>query len=141
MAIHQNRLPRGAGVTMKGYIKEALLPSCMDLVVWGHEHECTIEGGMHGVVESAEVRCPPTHLAGGYREGGRGHRTGWGVGCAAPSAAAGLAPAWSSTGLWSSTSLASVFGEAPRRTCELREASRAHTRGWFARVHRRISSP
>jgi len=54
MAIHQNRLPRGAGVTMKGYIKEALLPNCMDLVVWGHEHECTIEGGMYAVPESAE---------------------------------------------------------------------------------------
>ena len=61
MAIHQNRLPRGAGVTMKGYIKEALLPNCLDLVVWGHEHECTIEGGMYAVPESAEVF--PTHLS------------------------------------------------------------------------------
>ena len=43
---------------MKGYIKEALLPNCMDLVVWGHEHECTIEGGMYAVPESAEVCCP-----------------------------------------------------------------------------------
>ena len=58
MAIHQNRLPRGAGVTMKGYIKESLLPNCMDLVVWGHEHECKIEGGMNAVVESADVRGP-----------------------------------------------------------------------------------
>ena len=46
---------------MKGYIKEALLPNCMDLVVWGHEHECTIEGGMYAVPESAEVRSPGTH--------------------------------------------------------------------------------
>ena len=68
MAIHQNRLPRGAGVTMKGYIKEALLPNCMDLVVWGHEHECTIEGGMYAVPESAEVRAPGTHPWGRGRE-------------------------------------------------------------------------
>ena len=39
---------------MKGYVKEALLPNCMDLVVWGHEHECQIAGGMNGLAESAE---------------------------------------------------------------------------------------
>ena len=55
MAIHQNRLPRGAGVSMKGYIKEELLPNCMDLVIWGHEHECLIQGGMNSVVESTAV--------------------------------------------------------------------------------------
>ena len=38
--------------------KESLLPNCMDLVVWGHEHECKIEGGMNAVVESADVRGP-----------------------------------------------------------------------------------
>ena len=54
MAIHQNRQPRGAGAVMKGYVKEALLPNCMDLVVWGHEHECQIAGGMNGLAESAE---------------------------------------------------------------------------------------
>ena len=42
MAIHQNRKVRGAGVAMKGYIKESLLPNCMDLVIWGHEHDCRI---------------------------------------------------------------------------------------------------
>lgn len=40
MVLHQNRHPRGAGPVMKGYIKDGILPSCMDLVIWGHEHEC-----------------------------------------------------------------------------------------------------
>ena len=63
MAIHQNRQVRGAGVAMKGYIKESLLPNCMDLVIWGHEHACEIEGGMYAVPESAEVRAPAHSLA------------------------------------------------------------------------------
>ena len=36
LALHQNRLPRGAGLNAKGYIREEALPSCMDLVIWGH---------------------------------------------------------------------------------------------------------
>lgn len=40
MVIHQNRHPRGVGTVMKGYIKDGMLPSCMDMVIWGHEHEC-----------------------------------------------------------------------------------------------------
>jgi len=96
MAIHQNRQVRGAGVAMKGYIKESLLPNCMDLVIWGHEHACEIEGGMYAVPESAEVRAPATQ-PGGALGTGRGeppctHRplfTGRCSGGAAHSAAAG----------------------------------------------------
>ena len=69
MAIHQNRQVRGAGVAMKGYIKESLLPNCMDLVIWGHEHACEIEGGMYAVPESAEVRSPATHPGGALGTG------------------------------------------------------------------------
>ena len=54
LALHQNRMPRGAGVVAKGYIKEQQLPACMDIVVWGHEHECLIGGGMGALPESAE---------------------------------------------------------------------------------------
>ena len=36
LALHQNRLPRGAGLNAKGYIRDSQLPSCIDLVVWGH---------------------------------------------------------------------------------------------------------
>ena len=54
LALHQNRLPRGAGVNAKGYIREAQLPSCIDLVVWGHEHECCIGGGMGALPSSVE---------------------------------------------------------------------------------------
>ena len=53
LALHQNRHPRGAGVQMKGYIKESELPSCIDLVIWGHEHECCIGAGMAALPESA----------------------------------------------------------------------------------------
>ena len=42
LALHQNRHQRGAGQVVKGYVHEAALPSCMDLVVWGHEHECQL---------------------------------------------------------------------------------------------------
>ena len=36
LALHQNRLPRGAGLNAKGYIRDSQLPACIDLVVWGH---------------------------------------------------------------------------------------------------------
>ena len=39
-----NRLTRFShAYTETGYLKEELLPDFMDLVVWGHEHECLIE--------------------------------------------------------------------------------------------------
>ncbi|KAK4574484.1 meiotic recombination [Recurvomyces mirabilis] len=39
MSVHQNHHAH----TNTGYLPESFLPSFMDLVVWGHEHECLIE--------------------------------------------------------------------------------------------------
>lgn len=39
MVLHQNRVKHG----MKNYIPEQFLDDFLDLVVWGHEHECRIE--------------------------------------------------------------------------------------------------
>ncbi|KAH7114413.1 Mre11 DNA-binding presumed domain-containing protein [Dendryphion nanum] len=39
MSVHQNH----HAYTETSYLPEAFLPSFMDLVVWGHEHECLIE--------------------------------------------------------------------------------------------------
>ena len=39
MLIHQNRVHH----TPKNAISERYLPSWLDLVVWGHEHECLVE--------------------------------------------------------------------------------------------------
>lgn len=36
--LHQNRVTRGQGA--KNAIKENYLASFLDLVIWGHEHEC-----------------------------------------------------------------------------------------------------
>jgi double-strand break repair protein MRE11 len=36
--LHQNRVDRGP----KNYIAEEMLPNFLDLVIWGHEHECKI---------------------------------------------------------------------------------------------------
>ncbi len=36
--LHQNRVTRGQGA--KNAIKEDYLPAFLDLVIWGHEHEC-----------------------------------------------------------------------------------------------------
>lgn len=36
--LHQNRVDRGP----KSYIAEEMLPDFLDLVIWGHEHECKI---------------------------------------------------------------------------------------------------
>lgn len=38
MVLHQNRVDRGP----KNYVPEEILPEFMDLVVWGHEHDCRI---------------------------------------------------------------------------------------------------
>ncbi|GAX85793.1 hypothetical protein CEUSTIGMA_g13208.t1 [Chlamydomonas eustigma] len=38
MVLHQNRVERGAQA--KNTVQEAHLPAFLDLVVWGHEHEC-----------------------------------------------------------------------------------------------------
>ncbi|KAL2044135.1 hypothetical protein ABVK25_012438 [Lepraria finkii] len=39
MSVHQNH----HAYTEKGYLPENFLPDFLDLVVWGHEHECLIE--------------------------------------------------------------------------------------------------
>ena len=47
LALHQNRAKTAAASTSA--VNDVLLPACMDIVVWGHERECTIGGGMDGV--------------------------------------------------------------------------------------------
>ncbi|KAK3950872.1 Mre11 DNA-binding presumed domain-containing protein [Pseudoneurospora amorphoporcata] len=39
LALHQNHYPH----THTGYVAENMLPDFMDLVIWGHEHECLID--------------------------------------------------------------------------------------------------
>ncbi len=39
--LHQNRLQHGSST--KNTIREAYLARFLDLVVWGHEHECVLE--------------------------------------------------------------------------------------------------
>lgn len=39
MVLHQNRADRGP----KNYLPEDILPSFLDLIIWGHEHDCRIE--------------------------------------------------------------------------------------------------
>lgn len=36
--LHQNRVDRGP----KSFIAEQMLPNFLNLVIWGHEHECRI---------------------------------------------------------------------------------------------------
>mmetsp|Transcript_32643 Transcript_32643/g.128181 ORF Transcript_32643/g.128181 Transcript_32643/m.128181 type:complete len:532 (-) Transcript_32643:1184-2779(-) len=46
--LHQNRVQRGS----THHVTESMLPSWLDFVIWGHEHECRIdlEGGTDGPV-------------------------------------------------------------------------------------------
>lgn len=39
LVLHQNRADRG----LKNYLPESILPEFLDLVMWGHEHDCRIE--------------------------------------------------------------------------------------------------
>lgn len=39
LVLHQNRADRGR----KNYLEESNLPDFIDLVIWGHEHECRID--------------------------------------------------------------------------------------------------
>ena len=74
-----------------------LLPSCMDLVVWGHEHECTIEGGMNAITESADVRhaqrAGPCRGGGARGSGAAGH-AGRSTACTEGRVVAGTARGW-----------------------------------------------
>lgn len=47
--LHQNRVQHGA--TAKNCIQEKHIPNFLDLVVWGHEHECRAdpEVRVHGL--------------------------------------------------------------------------------------------
>lgn len=40
---HQNRALRG----VKNFIPDNTLPGFLDLVIWGHEHDCRIEPELH----------------------------------------------------------------------------------------------
>ncbi|KAG8467420.1 hypothetical protein KFE25_000736 [Diacronema lutheri] len=51
--VHQNRLTRGAtSGPAKGFLKESFLPDFLDLVIWGHEHTCLLQGGMAALAQS-----------------------------------------------------------------------------------------
>lgn len=41
LVVHQNRENKGRG--SKNCLSESMIPTFMDLVIWGHEHECLIE--------------------------------------------------------------------------------------------------
>ena len=41
LVLHQNRASHAQSA--KNFIKEAFLPNFLDLVIWGHEHECIPE--------------------------------------------------------------------------------------------------
>jgi double-strand break repair protein MRE11 len=43
MCVHQNHVPH----TETSYLPENFLPTFLDLVIWGHEHECKIEPEMN----------------------------------------------------------------------------------------------
>lgn len=51
LVLHQNRASHSQAA--KNFIKESYIPGFIDLVIWGHEHEC---------IPDAVVR-PPAHLA------------------------------------------------------------------------------
>ncbi|KAL1515391.1 hypothetical protein AB1Y20_002019 [Prymnesium parvum] len=59
LAIHQKRSKATGGGSASGKsINEMALPRkpvAMDLVVWGHEHECQTEGGMEGIQSNRNV--------------------------------------------------------------------------------------
>ena len=63
----QNRVERGAQA--KNSVQEAHLPAFLDLVVWGHEHECKPEpevwmGGVGGEQRLGDLR--GRGMPGGY---------------------------------------------------------------------------
>lgn len=39
LVLHQNRADRGP----KNFIPEDVIPSFIDLVIWGHEHDCNMD--------------------------------------------------------------------------------------------------
>ena len=53
MALHQART-EGGRLSARGSIRDTQLPSCMDVICWGGEKECKIEGGMDALPEALE---------------------------------------------------------------------------------------
>ena len=97
MLIHQNRVHHSP----KNAISERYLPSWLDLVVWGHEHECLVEPTEYGdfmvsqlgssvVTSLIEGEAKQKQVIGG--QGGFG-RAGWSPHVAHDSGAAGDVPA------------------------------------------------
>lgn len=63
LAIHQNRVPHGPN----NWIPDSFLPAFLDLIVWGHEHECAVSP-----VESAHhvhITQPGSSIATALSEG------------------------------------------------------------------------
>ena len=54
LAVHQNRARTAAGSA--GSVKENLLPPCMDLILWGHERECTLSSNAMDAPKADSVR-------------------------------------------------------------------------------------
>lgn len=71
LALHQNRADRGA----KNTVTMDLLPKNMNLVLWGHEHDCRIEPeeysvvGTDGILKSRYVTQPGSSVATSLCEG------------------------------------------------------------------------
>uniref|UniRef100_A0A182QWK1 Double-strand break repair protein n=1 Tax=Anopheles farauti TaxID=69004 RepID=A0A182QWK1_9DIPT len=64
MVVHQNRAERGP----KNYLPESALPSFLDLVIWGHEHDCRIEPE-ENVTQKFYVSQPGSTVATSLSEG------------------------------------------------------------------------
>lgn len=64
MVLHQNRADRGRF----NFIPEDKLPGFLDLVVWGHEHDCRIEPEMNGRTETF-ITQPGSSVATSLSEG------------------------------------------------------------------------
>lgn len=66
--LHQNRVQRGS----THHVTESMLPSWLDFVIWGHEHECRIdlEGGTDGPVITQPGSSVATSMTEGESKGG-----------------------------------------------------------------------
>ncbi|KAF9937595.1 Double-strand break repair protein mre11a [Mortierella alpina] len=64
MVLHQNRVMHGP----KSYIPEAFLDECIDLVIWGHEHECLIDP-VYNPQQGFHVSQPGSSVATSLSEG------------------------------------------------------------------------
>jgi double-strand break repair protein MRE11 len=67
--LHQNRVAHGP----KNYIPEGRLPKFMDLVVWGHEHQCRIDPEESNVAD-CHISQPGSTVATSLSEGESDHK-------------------------------------------------------------------